>query len=88
MKKRGARQQIEDVDAFGMPMSITHEVYINSIRISLPASLGTLTPGDIATINANHGSPYTEDYNHLFNFIRVRCAVGRRHRTVTDVPYV
>ena len=70
MKKRGARQAIEHVDAQGLPMSISHEVYINSVRINLPSSLGTLSSADIARVGANHGSPYTEDYNNLFDFLR------------------
>lgn len=73
MQKRGRRQVVEHVDARGMPMAITHEVYINSIKIALPASLGTLSAVDLAAIAANHGSPYTEDFNNLFDFLRV-CA--------------
>ena len=76
VKKRGQRQSLETVDAGGMPMSVRHEVYINSIHIHLPASLGTLSPADIAKIRANHGSPYTEDYNLLYDFIRVsKCCI-------------
>jgi hypothetical protein len=71
MKKRGARQALEKVDSAGMPMVITHEVYINSIQMHLPASLGTLSPADIVILGANHGSAYTEDYNNLFDFLRV-----------------
>jgi hypothetical protein len=71
MQKRGRRQAVERVDAQGMPNAISHEVYINSINIHLPATLGTLSPADIAAIAANNGSPYTEDYNHLFQFLRV-----------------
>ena len=71
MQKRGRRQALEHVDGRGMPMKISHEVYINSIKIRLPASLSTLSAADLATIAANHGSPYTEDYNHLFTFLRV-----------------
>ena len=73
MKKRGRRQALEHVDAFGMPMAISHKVYINSIQMHLPATLGTLSPADIAAIQANNGSAYTEDYNNLFDFLRV-CA--------------
>ena len=54
-----------------MPMAIEHEVYVNTIKIHLPASIGTLSPADIATIQNNHGSAYTEDYNNLFDFLRV-----------------
>ena len=72
MKKRGRRQAVEGVDARGMPNAITHEVYINSIQIHLPQTLGTLSAADIAAIAANNGSPYTEDYNNLFDFLRVR----------------
>lgn len=72
MQKRGRRQALEHVDAFGMPMAITHEVYVNSIQMRLPASLGTLSAANVAAIQANHGSAYTEDYNNLFDFLRVR----------------
>ena len=75
MQKHGRRQAVETVDALGMPMAITHEVYINSIQMHLPASLGTLSPADIAAIQANHGSAYTEDYNDLLNFLRVSLAL-------------
>jgi hypothetical protein len=71
VQKRGRRQALEHVDARGMPMAIEHEVYVNSIKIHLPASIGTLSPADIATIQNNHGSAYTEDYNNLFDFLRV-----------------
>ena len=66
MKKRGRRNTVEQHDAHGMPLKITHEVYVNSIKVHLPFSLGTLTPQDLARIAANHGSPYTEDYNLVF----------------------
>jgi len=66
MKKRGRRNTVEQHDAHGMPLKITHEVYVNSIKVHLPFSLGTLTPHDLARIAANHGSPYTEDYNLVF----------------------
>jgi hypothetical protein len=42
MKKRGRRQAGERHDAQGMPMAITHEVYINTVKVHLPASLGDL----------------------------------------------
>lgn len=71
MKKRGHRQSVEKVDAQGMPLSIVHEVYVNSIKIALPATLGNLSVSDLQAIAANHGSPYTEDYNNLFDFLRV-----------------
>ncbi len=71
MRKRRRRQALEHDDARGMPMKISHEVYINSIKIRLPASLSTLSAADLATIAANHGSPYTEVYTHLFTFLRV-----------------
>ena len=66
MKKRGARKTIERLDGHGMPVVINHEVYINSINLHLPASLGTLSAADLLTIANNHGSPYTEDYNCVF----------------------
>ena len=71
MAKHGRRQVLDTVYALGMPMAITHGVYINSIQMHLPASLGTLSPADIAAIQANHGSAYTEDYNDLLSFLRV-----------------
>lgn len=66
MKKRGARKTLERLDATGMPVAITHEVYVNSIKLELPYSLGTLSAADLARIAGNHGSPYTEDYNLVF----------------------
>ena len=65
MKKRGARKTVERHDASGMPITIVHEVYVNSIKLQLPSSLGTLSAADCARIAANHGSPYTEDYNNV-----------------------
>jgi hypothetical protein len=65
MKKRGRRSTVEKHDASGMPIQIRHEVYINSIRLHLPASLGTLSSADLLTIQQNHGSPYTEDFNNV-----------------------
>jgi hypothetical protein len=32
----------------------------------LPPTLGNLSDADLACIAANHGSPYTEDYNLVF----------------------
>ena len=43
MKKRGRRQAVEHLDGAGMPMQISHEVYINSINVALPTMLGTLS---------------------------------------------
>eukprot|EP00965_Chrysotila_dentata_P072320 2390060-Pleurochrysis_carterae.AAC.6 len=63
MKKRGRRQTVERHDARGMPVAIAHEVYINSVQVHLPSSLGTLSASDLSKIAGNHGSPYTEDYN-------------------------
>ena len=65
MKKRGRRKTLERHDASGMPIEIKHEVYVNSIHLRLPASLGNLSAADQAAIAANHGSPYTEDYNDV-----------------------
>ena len=70
MAKRGRRQAVETVDATGMPMAITHEVYVNSIYVPVPATFGNLSPADLLAIANNNGSPYTEDYNDLFDFIR------------------
>lgn len=80
MKKRGHRQTVEQVDARGLPMSITHEVYVNSIKIALPASIGNLSLADQLAIAANNGSPYTEDYNYLFGFLQVS-AIACVHST-------
>jgi hypothetical protein len=66
MKKRGARKTLERLDAAGMPVLIEHEVYVNSIKLHLPASLGNLSAADIVTIQNNHGSAYTEDFNNVF----------------------
>ena len=66
MAKRGRRQAVEHVDSTGMPMAITHEVYVNSIKVVLPSSFGTLSDADLQTIANNHGSPYTEDFNLVF----------------------
>ena len=66
MKKRGARKTLERLDPTGLPVAIEHEVYINSIKLELPRSLGNLSPADLATIAQNHGSPYTEDFNLVF----------------------
>ena len=66
MKKRGARKTLERLDPTGMPVAIEHEVYINSIKLELPSSLGTLSEADQQAIAANNGSPYTEDFNLVF----------------------
>ena len=66
MKKRGRRNTLERLDPTGMPVAIEHEVYINSVKLELPQSLGTLSPAELLTIASNHGSPYTEDYNLVF----------------------
>ena len=49
MKKRGRRQAVERLDGTGMPTQITHEVYINSLNLPLPAMLGTLSQVHICT---------------------------------------
>ena len=41
-------------------------MYINSIKLELPSSLGTLSEADLQVIAANNGSPYTEDFNLVF----------------------
>jgi hypothetical protein len=66
MKKRGARKTLERLGPTGMPVTIEHEVYINSIKLQLPYSLGTLSAADLAAVAHNNGSPYTEDYNLVF----------------------
>ena len=63
VKKRGRRQAVERVDSTGLPMQISHEVYINSIDVALPDGLGTLSAADLARIKANYGSAYTEPFN-------------------------
>ena len=67
MQKGGRRQLLERHDAHGMPIQITHEVYINSVKLALPASLGCLSSADRARIANNHGSPYTEDFHLILN---------------------
>ena len=67
MKKRGRRQSLERHDARGMPMAISHEVYVNSVKVLLPSSLGTLSDAAITQIKANRGSPYTEDYHNILD---------------------
>lgn len=84
MAKRGRRQAVEAVDSTGMPMAITHEVYVNSIKVSLPAVFGTLSHADLQTIANNHGSPYTEDYNLLYDFLRPRAVSGYLEEFTSD----
>ena len=48
-----------------MPIEIKHEVYVNSIKLHLPSTLGNLNAAERTAIAANHGSPYTEDYNDV-----------------------
>ena len=50
MMKRGRRSTVERHDACGMPVEIKHEVYINSVHVVLPATLGTLSVHDRTTI--------------------------------------
>ena len=52
MKKRGRRQAVEHLDGAGLPSQINHEVYINSIHVPLPATLGTLSQVCIAHAHA------------------------------------
>lgn len=84
MAKRGRRQAVEHVDSFGMPMAITHEVYVNSIKVGLPAAFGTLSQADLQTIASNNGSPYTEDYSLLYDFLRPRAVNGYLREFTTD----
>ena len=84
MAKRGRRQAVECVDAAGMPMAITHEVYVNSIQLRLPAAIATLSPVDLQVIAANHGSPYTEDYNLLYGFLSPRAVQGYMEEFAAD----
>ena len=64
-KKRGARKTVEQNDATGMPIALVNHVYINSVKLHLPASLGSLSRADLARIASNHGSPYTEPYSNM-----------------------
>ena len=57
MKKRGRRNTVERHDAGGMPVEIKHEVYINSIHVVLPATLGTLSAHDCATTSTTRAQP-------------------------------
>jgi hypothetical protein len=66
VKKHGRRSTVERHDHRGMPVALKHEVYVNSIRLSLPSILGTLSMQDQCAIRANHGSPYTEPFNSVF----------------------
>ena len=43
VKKRGRRQAVERLDGAGMPIEVSHEVYINTIKVALPTHLGTLS---------------------------------------------
>ena len=54
MAKRGRRQALETVDSTGMPMAITHEVYVNSIKVMLPSAFGNLSQADLQVIASNH----------------------------------
>ena len=65
VKKRGRRQSVERLDATGMPIEIKHMVYINSVSVTLPDSISTLSASDLQRIEANHGSAYTEPYNNI-----------------------
>ena len=70
MQKRGHRQALERVDSTGMPMQISHEVYINAIQLAVPAALD-LSAADVARIKSNHhGSPYTEPFNLVLEPLR------------------
>ena len=51
-------------------------MYVNSIKLRLPAVFATLAPADLLTISSNNGSPYTEDYSHLFDWIRPSAVRG------------
>lgn len=76
VKKRGRRQALERHDAHGMPVGIEHVVYVNSVKLQLPASLGNLSAADIQRIQANNGSPYTEDYHRVLDPLRPRIVEG------------
>ena len=85
MKKRGRRQALQRHDAHGMPVGIEHVVYINSIKVHLPSSLGDLSLADIQAIQANNGSPYTEDYNQILDPLQPRLVEGYLSEFSADV---
>ena len=51
-QKGGRRKTLEKHDATGMPVHLTHEVYVNSIHWHLPSSLCTLSNADLQRIIA------------------------------------
>ena len=53
-------------------MQISHEVYINAIKIAIPAALGQLTAVSLAKLERNNGSAYTEDYNVCLSMLTLR----------------
>ena len=65
-------------------MAITHEVYVNSVQVHIPSSLGTLSPAALAAISANHGSPYTEDYHLVLNPLEPSTVDGYLRDFYTD----
>ena len=70
-----------------MPVQLLHEVYINSIQMHLPATLGTLSANDCAKIAANHGSPYTEDYHNVFAPLQPHVVRASLDELATDALY-
>lgn len=70
VKKRGRRQSVETVDGAGLPMEISHEVYINSINVPVPESCGRLSDADVHRIRLNYGSAYTEPFNNILEPLR------------------
>ena len=77
-------QAIERLDGHGLPMQISHEVYINAIKLPLPIALD-LTAADRAKIRANYGSAYTEDYNLVLDMLRYSAVHGSLIEFANDV---
>jgi hypothetical protein len=59
-----------------MPVRIEHMVYINSVKVHLPSSLGDLSATDLQRIADNNGSPYTEDFHLVLDPLQPRLVEG------------
>jgi hypothetical protein len=51
-------------------------VYINSVKVHLPSSLGDLSATDLQRIADNNGSPYTEDFHLVLDPLQPRLVEG------------
>ena len=60
-------------------------MYVNTIALQLPSSLGTLTAAELREIADNHGSPYTGDYNNVFGPLRPRAVENSLEAMARDV---